>query len=104
MEPGPHITSVEPAAGIPGGEVRLRLSLGGINEESLGRLGVSFSEAKAHLVSISSSSALVLIPDVFAEGPVRLTTSAGESLKQGPWDVQFTLGKRLAENLHPVTS
>jgi sugar lactone lactonase YvrE len=104
MEQGPHITSVEPAAGIPGGEVRVRLSPSGINAESLGRLGVSFAQAEAHLVSISSSSALVLIPDVLAEGPVRLTTSAGESLRQSPGDVQFTLGKRLARNLHPVTN
>src|SRR5436190_4276228 len=102
MSPSPHITSIEPSSCNPGGEVRL--SLNGITEESLSRLSVRFSRAEAHLVSISSSRALVLVPDGIADGPVRLTTSDDESLPRGPWDVQFTVGKRLARNLHPVTN
>jgi sugar lactone lactonase YvrE len=104
MSRSPHITSVEPAAGIPGGEVRVRLSLSGISGESLSRLSVRFSQAEAHLVSISSSRALVLVPDGIVDGPVRVTTSEDESLEHGPWDVHFTMGKRLAQNLHPVTN
>jgi len=99
-----HIMSVEPAAGIPGGEVRVRLSPGGITQESLSRLSLRFSQVEAHLVTISSSRALVLVPDGVADGPVRVTTSEGESVQQGPLDVQFTLGKRLARNLHPVAN
>jgi len=104
MSSSPHITSVEPAVGIPGGEVRVRLSLSGITEESLSRVSVLFSQIEAHLVSISSSRALVLVPDGIVGGPVRVTTSEDESRQPGPWDVQFTLGKRLAQNLHPVAN
>lgn len=102
MDRSPHVTSVEPAAGIPGGEVRVRLSLSGISEESLSRLSVRFSQAEAHLVSISSSRALVLIPEGLADGPVQITTSEDESLQPSPWNVHLTLGKRLARDLHPV--
>jgi len=104
MTGSPHILSVEPAAGIPGGEVRVRLSPGGITQESLSRLSLRFSQVEAHLVTISSSRALVLVPEGIADGPVRVTTSDGESVPQGPSDVQFTLGKRLARNLHPVAN
>jgi len=104
MSPSPHITQVEPAAGIPGGEVRVRLNLSGITEQSLSRLSVRFAQAEAHLVSISSSRALVLVPEVIADGPVQVTTSADETPEHGPGDVQFMLGKRLAQNLHPVTN
>jgi hypothetical protein len=104
MSRSPQVTSVEPAVGIPGGEVRVRLSLSGITEESLSRLSVRFSQAEAHLVSISSSRALVLVPDGLVDGPVQVTTSEDESLAHGPWDVQFTLGKRLARDLHPVAN
>jgi sugar lactone lactonase YvrE len=102
MTHSPHVTSVEPAAGIPGGEVRVRLS--GITEESLSRLSVRFSQAEAHLVTISSSRALVLVPDGIVEGPVRVTTSEEESAQHGPGDVQFMLGTRLAGDLHPVAN
>jgi sugar lactone lactonase YvrE len=98
----PHITSIEPAAGIPGGEVRVQLS--GISQEMLRRLSVRFSEVEGHLVTISSSRALVLVPDEIDDGSVRVTTSEDESGPHGPGDVQFTLGKRLARNLHPVAN
>src|SRR5213076_107466 len=79
MTHSPHITSVEPAAGIPGGEVRVHLNLSRITAESLSRLSVRFSEAEAHLVTISSSRALVLVPDGIVDGPVRVATSEDES-------------------------
>jgi hypothetical protein len=102
MTSSPHVTSVEPAAGIPGGEVRVRLS--GIAEESLSRISVRFSQAEAHLVTISSSRALVLVPEGIVAGPVQVTTSEDETAQPGPLDVQFTLGQRLARNLHPVAN
>jgi sugar lactone lactonase YvrE len=104
MSRSPHITSVEPAAGIPGGEVLVRLSLSGPNEESLGRLNVRFSGAEGHLVSISSSRALVLVPDGMIDGRVQLTISEDDSTPDSPWDVQFTAGKRLAQDVHPVAN
>jgi len=104
MTRSPHITSVEPAAGIPGGEVRVHLSLSGIGAESLSRLSVRFSQAEAHLVTISSSCALVLVPEGVLDEPVRVTTSEDDLGQSGPGDVQFTLGKRLAGNLHPVAN
>jgi sugar lactone lactonase YvrE len=104
MSQSPHITSIEPTAGIPGGEVRVRLSLSGITEEALRRLSVRFSGAEAHMVSINSSRALVLIPDGTDDGRVPVTTSEDSFARDSPWDIQFTLGRRLARNLHPVTS
>src|ERR1043166_3678188 len=104
MSRSSHITSVEPAAGVPGGEVLVRLSLSGVNEESPARLKVRFSGAEAHLVSISSSRALVLVPDGMIEGPVQLTISEDESAADSQLGVQFTAGKRLAQNVHPVAN
>jgi sugar lactone lactonase YvrE len=102
MSRGLSVTSIEPAAGIPGGEVRVRLS--GVTAESLKDVAVQFRESNAHLVSVNTSRALALVPDVDADGPVNVCVATNGAGAPRARSVQFTVGKRLAHNLHPVAN
>jgi sugar lactone lactonase YvrE len=102
MGPRPGVTSVEPAAGIPGGEVRVRLQ--GMNAASLKDVAVQFRGENAHLVSVNTSRALALVPEVNVDGPVNVSVSANGVAASPDLGIQFTVGKRLAQNLHPVAN
>src|ERR1051325_6485502 len=97
-----RIRSVEPAAGIPGGELRLRLQ--GVTADLLRDIAVQFGNTDAHLVSISTSRALVLIPDIAFEVPIPVTITTNSASQPDDNGVQFTVGKKLAGSVHPVTN
>jgi len=102
MAESQSVTAVEPAAGIPGGEVRVRLS--GVTAGSLKDVQVQFRGANAHLVSVNTSRALALVPDVNTDGPVNVCVVANGAAAPDDGGVQFTVGKRLAHSLHPVAN
>ena len=95
------VTSVEPNAGIAGGEVIVHLL--GVTAEMLPSLGVNFGGGDAHLVSVSTARALALVPDVGADEPVEVILETSRDRSSGG-DPQFIIGKRLADNLHPVAN
>lgn len=101
MNPNLTVTSVEPNAGIAGGEVIVHLS--GVTAELLPTLRVNFGGSDAHLVSVANTRALALVPDVVVDQPVEvvLTTPQSRSSDGSP---QFTMGQRLARDLHPVAN
>jgi glucose/arabinose dehydrogenase len=102
MGPRHSVTSVEPPAGIPGGEVRVRLS--GLTAGSLKDVQLHFSSAKAHLAALNTTRALTLVPDLNADSAVNVSMVANESIASGDPGVQFTIGKKLAHSLHPVAN
>ncbi|HYW72500.1 MAG TPA: hypothetical protein VE961_15795 [Pyrinomonadaceae bacterium] len=95
------VIGVDPAAAIAGGEVAVRLQ--GVSAEMLARLDVRFCGADAHLVSVNTRRALALVPEIPYAGKVQITTAV-DSVEHDDGAVTLTLGKRLAENLHPVTN
>jgi hypothetical protein len=95
------VTNVEPNAGIAGGEVMV--SLLGVTAEMLPALRINFGGDEAHVVSVNTKRALVLVPDVAADEPVEVALETPQNQLSGD-NPQFTIGKRLAGNLHPVAN
>src|ERR1043166_4152019 len=102
MSRNPNITSVQPTAGIPGGEISVWLEA--VTVEMVAQLEVRFHGVDAHLVSVSTSRALALVPEVDIDGLVQVTVATDPAQQPEDSKVTFTMGKRLAGNLHPVTN
>ena len=98
----PHVTAIEPAAGIAGGEVIVRVE--GVNREQLARLEVRLYGETAHLVSVNTRRALALVPDISIDRPVQVSLATDPKAPSNESTVDFTIGRRIAGNLHPVTN
>lgn len=94
----PLIEAVEPAAALPGGEVRI---LGtGLRPKELRRPVVRFTGDVQGAVVVSSEKFLIArVPDGAHSGPILV--SAGEQVSN-PAEVK--VGVLIAENLHPITN
>jgi hypothetical protein len=94
----PQIEAVEPAAALPGGEVRV---LGaGLRPKELRRPVVRFTGDVQGAVVISADKFLIArVPDGAHSGP--MLVSAGEQVSN-PAEVK--VGVLIAENLHPITN
>jgi hypothetical protein len=93
----PRIDSVEPAAGLPGGEVRI---LGtGLNPAGLRRPRVSFGDVDGAVVVSTHKFVIARVPDGAQSGPLTVTINDQLSNPQ-----EFRVGSTIAENLHPVTN
>lgn len=93
----PHIEKLEPAAGLPGGEVRI---LGtGLNPAELRRPLVRFGEVNGSVVVSTGKFVIARVPEGASSGPLTVTISGEASNAQN-----FRVGTTIAENLHPVTN
>jgi len=93
----PQIDSIEPAAGLPGGEVRI---LGtGLNPAGLRRPRVTFGDVDGAVVVSTHKFVIARVPDGAQSGPLTLTINDQASNSQ-----EFRVGSMIAENLHPVTN
>ena len=95
-----EITRVDPAAAIPGGEIVLEYTerdVAGLSD----RLWVG--DQRAHLVAAGRRRALAIVPSLRNGGvlPVRIGDSGAGDTGTGN---RLVVGKKLAEDLHPVTS
>jgi DNA-binding beta-propeller fold protein YncE len=93
----PHIDSIEPAAGLPGGEVRILGS--GLNPQGLRRPRVRFGDIDGAVVVSTHKFVIARVPDGAQSGPLSLTINEETSNTQ-----EFRVGSTIAENLHPVTN
>lgn len=101
------ITSIEPAAGIPGGEVAIECV--GLDTTEPSECAVWIGDERAPIVALSGKRVLAIVPEV----RTRVDASTGKS---GTVDVvlesrgersaphTFTAGRKIAEDLHPVTN
>lgn len=94
------IERIDPTAGIPGGEVLAEYSERDAGSV-FGRLW--FGDQPAHLVAADGRRALAIVPDLKNGGavPVRIGSSPDGAPGDGP---RLLVGRKLAEDLHPVTS
>ena len=94
-----EIRSVDPGAAIAGGEVVIDCA--GFDTSEPASCAVWFHEEKAQLVAVGSKRVLAIVPELKQSGTVRLVleSSAGRTADTG-----LIVGKRLAEDLHPVAS
>src|SRR4051812_16095910 len=94
----PHIEAVEPAAALPGGEVRILGS--GLRPKEFRRPQVRFTGDVEGAVVVGADQFLITrVPEGAHSGPV--IVSAGD-YASNPAEVR--VGVPIAENLHPITS
>ncbi len=92
-----RIVRVNPAAAIPGGEVVIECE--NFNTSHLRTCSAWFNGERANLVGASSRRVLAIVPETGKEAQVTLE-SEGERSRALP----FTVGVKLAEDLHPVAN
>jgi sugar lactone lactonase YvrE len=95
-----RITRVEPPAGISGGEVTVAYA--GVTAEGSRGLGVLFDAKPAHITAIGRGRALVLIPELSAEGGIEVVLLTAEPRQSS--GANFMIGRKLADGVHPVAN
>lgn len=97
-----HVTSVNPAAGISGGEVAIEY--GELSRDLARKFAIRFGNEQAHIVAATQGRALTLVPEFTAGGETEVSIAIdGEAAPIGK-PVNFLAGRKLAGALHPVTS
>src|SRR5438552_8769946 len=91
---------IDPAAGIPGGEVAVECV--NLSRNKTTSRNVWFSHKQAHVVAARHDRALVLVPDLDtgAEIEVSLSEDGNAEGEAAP----FVVARRIAEGVHPVTN
>ncbi|HXM34880.1 MAG TPA: hypothetical protein VN920_06825 [Pyrinomonadaceae bacterium] len=119
MNKAGQITSIVPAAGIPGGEVAIECV--GFDTSEPSQCAVWFSGEPAPIVALSGKRVLAIVPELRTSIGTNAGTSgtSGLSGANGPSGVvevtlesggersaphNFVAGRRIAEDLHPVTN
>ena len=90
---------VDPAAGIPGGEVVIECS--DYETSSLRACYPLFGAAIGQSVGLSSRRVLAIVPDAGLSGETEVLLSSDGSVSAPS---RFTVGVKLAEDLHPVAN
>jgi sugar lactone lactonase YvrE len=93
----PHIRSIEPAAALPGGEVRIIGSA--LRPHEPRRPGVRFSGRPGAVVVSTDSFVVARVPEEASSGPVTLEANGATS---NAYDIRVAVP--LADNLHPVAN
>ncbi len=93
----PHIEALQPAAALPGGEVRIVGS--SLRPTGLRRPRVNFGEVEGSIIISSDDFLVARVPVGASTGPVVVSTN-GSSSNAHPIKVAVPI----AENLHPVTN
>jgi hypothetical protein len=99
MSKTPEILRVDPPLAIPGGEVAIECAA--FDTADPASCSVWFGDEPASTVALSPSRVLAIVPELRVIGQVNVTLQSGTK-KSEP--VQITVGKRLAEDLHPVAN
>lgn len=93
----PHIIAVNPAAALPGGEIRITGS--DLRPSELRRPHVRFGEVEGAVVISSDDFLVARVPYGASSGPVVVSTNGHSSNPH-----QIKVAVPIAENLHPVTN
>ena len=94
----PRILSIDPAYGIPGGEIVIDCDNFDTSETS--RCAVFIGDSVAQIVALSPRRVLAIIPETKA-GEVEVQLSSYTGLSD---PVKLTVAKKLAADLHPVAN
>lgn len=94
-----RIVRVDPAAGIPGGEVVIECS--DYDTSNLRECYPLFGASIGQTTGVSSRRVLAVVPDEGLSGETELLLSSNGALSLPE---RFTVGTKLADDLHPVTN
>jgi sugar lactone lactonase YvrE len=97
----PFIESLYPSAGIEGGEVIIQCR--DCNFSSFNQIHIQFNIVDSRPIGASQTRAIVPIPSskLLESGAVKVSLQTNSHRSNG---VDFIIGKKLAENLHPVAN
>jgi sugar lactone lactonase YvrE len=90
---------ISPRAGIGGGEVTIECDLFDTSDPS--KCVVWFGAEQAHIVALGPHRVVALVPELKQSGPVEVILE-NPGKRSAP--ATFVIGKRIAEDLHPVTN
>jgi sugar lactone lactonase YvrE len=93
------ILRIDPAWAIPGAELSIECADFDTSDPTL--CSVWFGDRQAPIVALSPRRVLAIVPELKHAGPVDVTLETGGVLSNA---VSVTSAKRLAEDLHPVSS
>ena len=93
----PHIEGVQPAAALPGGEVRITGN--GLRPQDFRRPRVRFGDIEGSVLISSDEFLVARVPAGASSGPVIVSTNGNTSNAH-----QLRVAVPIAGNLHPVTN
>lgn len=102
MSRAQNVKTLDPTAGIPGGEIIIEYQE--TSADLLNTLEVRFGGATAHLVSANRKRAVAIIPDMATDGAVQVAVAGDPAAAPGTSGVDFVLGRQVAGRLHPVAN
>jgi sugar lactone lactonase YvrE len=100
MDEAKQIERIDPAAGIPGGEVAIECS--NHFASSAPTLTVWFQDQAAHVVAATPHRALVLVPDLTLGAKIEVSIDPVSRPPGSP--AHFVVAEKLADGVHPVAS
>lgn len=100
MDHSRQIDRIDPAAGIPGGEVAIELA--NHHRNGAPTLKAWFHGEPAHVVAATPDRALVLVPDLDWDGQIEVSVTEDADAKGSV--AQFLVAKKLVGGVHPVSS
>jgi len=94
-----NLLRIDPAAGIPGGEVIVECA--GFDTSEPTECAVWFNQERAPIIALGPKRSLAIVPELKRSqaAEIRLESGAARSDALG-----FTIGKSLASDLHPVAN
>ena len=90
---------ISPERGVAGGEVTIDCD--GFDTSEPAKCAVWFASERAHIVALGAHRVVALVPDLKQTGPVEVVLES-QGKRSAP--AMFEVGRRLAEDLHPVTN
>lgn len=99
MSKEPRILRIHPAYSLPGGEVAIDCE--GLDTSDPALCAVWFEDELAPIVALSPKRALVIVPEFRHSGSISVRLESN-GIRSEP--VNVMVGRRLAEDLHPVSS
>lgn len=97
-----HVTRVDPAAGISGGEVAVEY--GELSHDLARRFSIRFGDEQAHIIAATQMRALTLVPAFNDGGETEVSIAIDGEPEPIGKSASFFAGRKLAGDLHPVTN
>ncbi|HLM58106.1 MAG TPA: hypothetical protein VK422_18530 [Pyrinomonadaceae bacterium] len=95
-----QIVRIDPPAALPGGEVSIECD--GYDTSSLSECRVTFDGIEARMVGAAPWRVVALVPESHAGGEAEVVLEARDGQRSAP--ARFTVGRKLAEDLHIVAN
>lgn len=99
MNKAPGILRIDPLVALSGGEVSIDCENFDTSDPT--QCAVWFDNERAGIVALSPKRVLAAVPDCKLNGSVQVKVQSGEGISE---PTTMTIGKRVAEELHPVAN